>query len=277
MLIGEEDMGENEVDSENKILEEFELGNELSALVEKKIIPQRIAEKLEQKLKKNKIKISKKQLYLLADKIKNAMRTYSKFDKPEKDEMPKLETLEKRPEMDMKRLVETVEKLREKLNNIESGTANKNDKTSSPKIVTTDDIQVPEKISVSVQEWKLDPLAKIPSDPESIIVLMKWLQFLIDKCGRSNLPDILDYYVDIEWISEDTKINLIDYSNGITEENIKGETVRRKATDLPARDHIQSLLFIQKLKGRQFDKHFLERIDGEISRLNKKLDNYQLK
>jgi len=259
----EGNMGNKEGDSENKILEEFELGSELSALVEKKVIPQRIAQKLEQRLKSGQIKISRKQLLMLVDKIKNVMRTYSKFDKNEMEEAPK---------------IETAAKPKEEIISAKSEMKNMGEKIPTPKIVTTEDIQVPEKISVQVQEWELDPLTKIPSDPESVVVLMKWLQFLIDKCGRSNLPDILDYYVDIEWISDDVKINLIDYSNGITDEGIKGENVvRRKANDLPARDHIQSLLFIQKLKGRQLDKHFLDRIDGEISRINKKLDNYRLK
>jgi flagellar protein FlaD len=271
-------MGDKEGDSENKTLDEFELGNELSALVESKIIPERIAEKLEQKLKDSQVKISKKQLNMLAEKIQNIIRTYSKFDKNDKDEKQKTGTIEKTPDANMKMLSDTIGKLHDRLNNIESGVVNKTDKTSSPRIVKTEDIQVPESISGPVHEWKLDPLTKIPSDPESVIVLMKWLQFLVDKCGRSNLPDILDYYVDIDWISQDAKIDLIDYSNGITDEGPKGENIaRRKATDLPARDHIQSLLFIQKLKGRQFDKHFLERIDGEISRLNRKLDNYRLK
>ena len=102
---------------------------------------------------------------------------------------------------------------------------------------------------------------------------MKWLQFLIDKCGRDNLTNILDYYVDIGWISQDAKMYLIDYSQGI-----KGEiTTDKKITDLPSKEHIQSFIFIQKLKGRQFDKHFIDRIDNEISRITKKIENYPSK
>jgi len=235
----------NSEDNENKSLEGFELGNELSALVAKNIIPPRLAEKLEHKLKEKQIKISKKQLNILVDKIRNIMRTYSKFDYiDKKDSTERLEP----------------QRIEER-------------KISPPTIVTTEDIQVPEKITIPVQELKLYPLTEIPNNPESIIVLMKWLQYLIDKCGRSYLPEILDYYVDIGWISEDAKINLIDYSNGITDDK-KRENIRPGLSDLPARDHIQSLLFIQKLKGRQFDKHFLDRIDGEISKITKKLNNY---
>jgi flagellar protein FlaD len=169
---------------------------------------------------------------------------------------------------DMQKLVESIEKLEKRITNIETGKVGFD--KGSTKIVTTEDIQIPE-------NWEMNPLTKVPSDPESIIVLMKWLQYLVDKCGHSYLSEILDYYVDIGWISEDAKISLLDYSNGITEESESGETVRKGVSNLPSKDHIQSLIFIQKLKGIKFDKHFIDRIDGELARITKKLDNYRFK
>ena len=238
-------------DSKNSVSEGFDIGNELSALVDQNIIPSRIADKLEKKLKEKNAKINKEQLHALAYKIRDFIDDYIKSG-PTTEQSIAGET-----DVNMQKLVETIKQLQERIANIESG--------KPPRTVTTDDIQIP-------KEWEMDPLTKIPNDPESIIVLMKWLQHLIDKCGRTHLSDVLDYYVDIGWISVDAKISLIDYSHGITEEEKKGETPR--VSDLPARDHIQSLMFIQKLKGRRFDKHFLDRIDGEISRITKKLDNY---
>ena len=165
----------------------------------------------------------------------------------------------------MQKLLKTIEKLEQRITNIESG------KNPDLNIITTDDIQV------SPQEWKFNPLKEIPNDPESVIVLMKWLQYLIDKCGHNNLSNILDYYVDIGWISQNAKISLIDYSQGITDEERKTNITGKDINDLPSKDHIQSFIFIQKLKGKQFDKHFIDRIEGELSRITKKLDNYQLK
>ncbi len=269
----EESMG----DSENDDLEEFELGSELSTLVAKNEIPSKIAQKLEQKLKEKHVTLSKQQLYTLVNKIKEILRTYSKFEpKGEKGQPQKTgKHLSTPNDENMQKLVETLDKLQERMTNLEQGIAVKGEK--SPKIVTTSDVKIPEKISVPVYDMTMEPLAQIPNDPESIIVLMKWLQHLIDKCGRSYLPTILDYYVDIGWISEEAKISLIDYSHGIADEGKKAaDTVRKSVSDLPARDHIQSLLFIQKLKGREFDKHFLERIDGEINRITKKIDAYRL-
>jgi flagellar protein FlaD len=274
-------MGDSEEEKkEENASEEIDIGVELSTMVEKNVIPKRIAERLEEKLKEKQVKITKEQLTMLVNKIKEIMRNYSKAEQIQKTKAPG-----QAPQSDenMQKFVETIEKLEKRLTDIESGKLSqdkiiKKGKTPSPKIVTTDDIEVGEKISVPMQEWEVDPLAEMPSDPESVIIIMKWLQYLIDRCGRPNLANILEYYVDIGWISQDVKINLMDYSEGITEEIKKGGTTAAKnITDLPSRDHIQSLIFIQKLKGIQLDRHFVDRIDGEISRITKKLENYRFK
>jgi len=288
-------VGENSRERENKVSENFELKSELSALVAKNVIPKNIADKLEQKLKEKQVKIGKADLDLLASKIRDVMHTYARFGQSnDKNKAPDVEQpMGKRTELnvDMKKLVDSTKELQERIANVENAIGKSNESThidittegeeiqfgmngekiSSPKTVTTEDVKVP------YAQGDIDPLTEVPNDPESVVVLMKWLQFLIDKCRRSYLSDILDYYVDVGWISEDVKISLIDYSSGITEEGKKGETANKGTSDLPVRDHIQSLLFIQKLKGKQFDKHFLDRIDGDISRMMKKLDNYHLK
>ena len=86
------------------------------------------------------------------------------------------------------------------------------------KMVTPEDIQLPERLYPKTTRATVIPLLEIPNDPERVVVLMKWLQFLVDKVGKDNLTDILEYYVDIGWISEKIVMNLIEYSEGITEE-----------------------------------------------------------
>lgn len=275
-------MGDTEVDSRTKIFDKFDLGNELSSLVEKKVISRRIADRLEKKLNEKKVNISKEQLQILVKKIAEIIRTYNRSEKPlnNENELLKVEkNLEKKSNTDMNQLIETVEKLKQKLSTIETGIVKNEEKnkTTLPKIVTTDDIIIPKSVETTIKEIEFEPLTEISNDPENIIVLMRWLQYLIDKCGHSNLSTILDYYIDIGWISQDAKLILIDYSNGITEDNSKREIVKREIIDLPSKDHIQSLFFIQKLKGKDIDKHFIDRIDGEITRITKKLDNYHFK
>jgi len=267
-------MEDEKGDSKDKVSEGVDLEKELSTLVTENIIPSRIAERLEQKLKEKKVTISKEQLYMLANKISGLINDYYKSSA---NAIKNEETTEN---ANMQKLVETIEKLEKRITNIETSKVDfykGMGREDSPKIVTTGDIQVSEKITLPAQSWELNPLTKVPSDPESIIILMKWLQYLVDKCGHAYLPEILDYYVDIGWISEDAKISLLDYSNGITEEIKSGEASGKEVSNLPSRDHIQSLIFIQKLKGNKFDKHFIDRIDGEVARITKKLDLYRFK
>lgn len=242
-------------DSKKQFSNDFNLEKELSTLVAQKVIPQKVADKLAHKLKDKNAKINREQLQTITYKLRDIINEYAKTGQV--NGKPKWEGTDQ----NMQKLVETIDKLEKRISYIEK------EKKPDFNYTTTDDINVP--------ELELDPLREVPNDPESIIVLMKWLQYLIDKCGHNNLSTILDYYVDIGWISQDAKISLIDYSHGITEGNKKGETF--KISNLPSKDHIQSFIFIQKLKGKHFDKHFLERIDGDLSRIVKKLDDYHFK
>jgi flagellar protein FlaD len=259
-----------------KISDRFYLESELSTLVERNIISRRIADRLGKKLLEKKLNISKEQLYLLVKKIGEKIRTYNKDKKQINEEegvIKAVKTIEKKSNEDMKQLFETVEQLKQKISIIETGIVKDEKKNNKAlqEIVTTDDIKIPKNIIKNIKEFKFDPLTEIPNDPESIIIIMRWLQNLIDKCGHTNLPTILDYYIDIGWISQDVRLSLIDYSNGITEDN--KETRKKEVTDLPSKDHIQSLFFIHKLKGKEIDNHFIDRIESEITRITKKLDN----
>ena len=275
-------MGENEVDSKVTRYEDFDLGAELSSLVVNNVLPAKIAEKLEKRLKEKNLTITKEQLHMLAQKIRNVL------DSQENSQIEQTETIKEQPKQNlgehsdenMKTIADDMDKLKERIEILEgefSGTLHIGKNNERSEIVGS---EKPENLEMSLSNYEqntdLAPLSKIPSDPQGIIVLMKWLQFLIDKCGRTNLPEILDYYVDVEWITEDTKISLIDYSNGITAGKETKESSKKDVNNLPSKDHIQSFMFIQKLKGMKFDKHFVERIDDEISRLTKVVNKNQL-
>ena len=283
-------MEKGEGDSKKSIANNFDLKTELSALVENKVISPKIAEKLELKISEKNIKMDKDQLTLLVTKIKDTMKNYSKFEhttKKNKQEKT-FQTVNEKPDENMIKIVQKIENLEQKINNIENMNLNRDiniekqdeliDETKqSPKLVMQDDIKVPKFTEGDSNLLVKDPLTQLPNDPESIIVLMKWLQHLIDKCGHVNLSKILDYYVDIDWITSDVKINLLDYSHGITDEKVKEDTIKKKISDLPSTDHIQSFIFIQKLKGYQIDKHFIDRIDNDISRITKTISDYKSK
>jgi flagellar protein FlaD len=276
-------MDESEENRKKSILNTFNLKTELSTLVEKKVIPSKIAEKLQQKLEEKNIKLDEQQLYILIEKIKEIISKYSKYGQQTKKD---IQEKEKTQNEDMLKLVQKIENLEEKIKKLEADEIKNKviiDETGliseekTPKFITQEDIKVPKITKAYINEPSTDPLNEIPTDPESIIILMKWLQHLIDKCGHSNLTKILDYYVDINWISQDVKISLIDYSHGITDETGNLNSIKKEIIDLPSRDHIQSFIFIQKLKGKQFDRHFIDRIESDISRITKKIGEYQFK
>jgi flagellar protein FlaD len=234
------------------------------------MLPSRIAEKIGEKLKEKNINVTKEQLYKLVEKIQSAIQTYTgsnqmftpvNFSKDVATE----------GNADMKTLVESIEKLEKRIKNIEENKIS-GLKGVTGKLVRTKDIKNLE-TEVPLQE-EMEPLFEIQNNPESVVVLMKWLQYLVDKLGKNNLPDILGYYVDIDWISDDVRLDLIKYSKGITDAK---EGPKKGMTNLSTRDHIQSLLFIQKLRGQQLDERFIWKIDREMEKMAKSIEDYQFK
>ncbi|ADG13762.1 flagella protein [Methanocaldococcus infernus ME] len=130
------------------------------------------------------------------------------------------------------------------------------------------DVEGIEEVEEMLGEEQGYRLNDIPEDPISTALAFKWLQFLVSKVGTSNLPDVLDYYNKIGWISNKVVLKLLRYSKnmrffGGEEENVK---VNDKLT--PS-DHIMSFLYIEKLAGRPLDPDMLEMLEIEIRRFKK--------
>lgn len=268
-------MNEGEQNQGEKPLEEFEIDTELTTLVERNVLPQKIAQRITEKIKEKHIAITRDQLYRLVGKILNAITTYTTTTpaQPEQPKKAETQTLDD-PAIqttDMRKLVETVEQLNHRIKIIEEDRI-EGVKGVTGKLVRTKDIKTYE--TPDLFEGTIQPLEQTPSDPESIVVIMKWLQYLVDRTGKNNLADTLGYYVDVGWISEDVRLDLINYSKGITEEPTQGGT---RPALLPTRDHLQSLLFIQKLKGIQLDDRFLNKIERDMEKIVKSLEGHPLK
>lgn len=258
-----------------KVLNHFELGNELYALVENNIIPLFVADRIKEKVTDANVKLTKSQLNDLVDIVKKEIQThkYTQSNSKEKRDVPP--PIDRTHEIgsddeDVKEVFRSINGLGKRIERIEDTKVKDYDEPVG-KIVTPEDIQIPEKISVPRYSGNVHPLMAIPNDPERVVVLMKWLQFLVDKVGKDNLSDILDYYVDIGWLSDKIVVNLMEYSEGITEEREHKEYPDKN--ELQAKDHIQSLLFIQRLKGEHPDGYFLHRIERKINKMTKNLSN----
>ena len=109
-------------------------------------------------------------------------------------------------------------------------------------------------------------LDSIKGDPMSVVVLLNWIEFLMERVGRNNLMDALDYYVDIGWISEDVRSKIMAYARGID------YYVEKPTWRLLPEDHTKSLLFIERLCGRKIDKNMLSTIDREMSKVKHGLE-----
>ncbi|MFA5101912.1 MAG: FlaD/FlaE family flagellar protein [Candidatus Thermoplasmatota archaeon] len=268
-------MNEGDQNQGEKPLEEFEINTELTTLVAHKVLPQKIAQRIEEKIKEKNIRITKDQLYRLVDKIITAIATYTTaFPSPpeqrNKGESPSLDD----PSIqttDMRMLVDTIEQLNQRIKIIEEQRID-GVRGVSGKLVRTKDIKTFDD-TTDLLAGNLQPLEHIPGDPESIVVIMKWLQYLVDRTGKNALAGALGYYVDVGWISEDVRLDLINYSKGITEDPAQEGN---RPPHLPTKDHLQSLLFIQKLKGIQLDDRFLNKIERDMEKIIKSLEGHPL-
>lgn len=108
-------------------------------------------------------------------------------------------------------------------------------------------------------------LKKIPEDVLSIMIAMKWVEFLIEKVGITNLPEVLEFYCDLGWISEEVLTKLIKYAKGT--KPFHEDMDWKPEEKLTARDHMLSLLFIERLRGRKISKDLLIMLDRELKKI----------
>ncbi|MEF8848236.1 MAG: hypothetical protein V5A68_03795, partial [Candidatus Thermoplasmatota archaeon] len=69
--------------------QDFDINKELSLLIKKNVLPEKIGFKLKNKLDQSNIQINKEQLYALVDKIKEAIKSYEKSNSETKEKVEK--------------------------------------------------------------------------------------------------------------------------------------------------------------------------------------------
>ncbi len=104
-------------------------------------------------------------------------------------------------------------------------------------------------------------LSSLDNRPETSIILLSWIEFLMEKVGRNNLVDVLEYYVEIGWIGEGVSSKMMVYANGID------YYVERPTWKLLPDDHTKSLLFIEQLRGRKIDKNSLSKLERDVDKI----------
>lgn len=137
-------------------------------------------------------------------------------------------------------------------------------------------------------------LTYIPHDYLTLVLVMRWIEFLFERVTRDKLSLVLDYYVDVGWISEDVKSEIMSYARGemqdvtkyLASEEAREEALRelgpppagtyKKVEDwrLSAEDHLKSLLFIQKIAGLEIDKDKLNSLEQHIAKFKESLEGF---
>ncbi len=113
-------------------------------------------------------------------------------------------------------------------------------------------------------------LERIPNDMVSIMMALKWLGFLIERVGMQNLEEVLEFYYQIGWISEEVLNTLLRYAEGIRPHHREPDW--RPDEKLTIQDHLVSLLFIERLRGVKITRELLDAIERELRTISRVLE-----
>ena len=106
------------------------------------------------------------------------------------------------------------------------------------------------------------------------MLVLRWIEYIMQKVGYTGLSSTLDYYVQIGWISRDAAKKIMAFSTGI---DLHGTgTKPPKKSTLTVREHLVSLYFVTKLKKNEiFDNIYLS-VKDEVEKLGLSLSSESL-
>lgn len=139
---------------------------------------------------------------------------------------------------------------------------------------------------------KMPILVHINHDYLTLVLVMRWIEFLFERTTRDKISLVLDYYKDIGWICEDVKSEIMAYARGEMQDVTKymaheeakeivtselPPTIGFKKVDdwrLTADDHLKSLLFIMKIANINVDKDRLNSLEQMIQKFKEDLEGF---
>lgn len=148
-------------------------------------------------------------------------------------------------------------------------------KTQAEKIVTDSRKETFDSAPIVVTETQVPAISgnspllqQLDNNPETFIILLNWVEFLMEKVGRNNLMDVLDYYSEIGWISDNVSNKILAYAGGI-------DYYDEKPTwKLMPQDHTKSLMFIERLHGKKLDMGTLHKIERDVDKVKHHTEPY---
>lgn len=89
-------------------------------------------------------------------------------------------------------------------------------------------------------------LERLPDRYAAEVVVLEWLDLLIDKAGFENTGNALEYYAEVGWITESVRADLREYMRGFSEVE-SFDPDKPGPADLDVDDHVTSLVYIARL------------------------------
>ncbi|ACV25019.1 FlaD/FlaE family flagellar protein [Methanocaldococcus fervens] len=108
-------------------------------------------------------------------------------------------------------------------------------------------------------------------DPIAIILALKWLEYLCERVGSENVPDVLEFYYMLGWLGDKALTKLLKYLKGI---KVDEENLVDGSGKLNIADHIISLLFIERLNGKKISAELLDKIEWELRKIKKGAEQF---
>ncbi len=127
--------------------------------------------------------------------------------------------------------------------------------------------------SILLETHKPAKLEDISDEPVSIIFTFKWLEYLSERVGYSNIPDTVEFYYNLGWLSDKAILKILKYLKGIKIGDDDDE-LEEHSGKLTIADHLVSLLFIERLNGKKISSEALDKLEWEIRRIKKGVEQY---
>ncbi len=103
-------------------------------------------------------------------------------------------------------------------------------------------------------------LATLPAGYIVDLVVMEWLEFLVEEFGSEDAVRTIAYYEDIDWISEPVKEQLLAFASGIAD--VSDVDADATPATLGVDDHIRSLTFMSQLTGDAIEQKVVDHCAG---------------
>lgn len=170
--------------------------------------------------------------------------------------------------------IDKFKKFEDKLDEINSNNESNNEIQTERGVFDNPDYQSPAPEQITIKppfvliSNNAPMLENINNNPETSIVLLNWVEFLMEKVGRNNLMDVLDYYTEIGWIGDGVSGKILAYASGI-------DYYDEKPTwKLMPQDHTKSLMFIERLSGKKIDRSAFHKIERDIEKVKHHSEPY---